>query len=106
MKKTYELSVNGFDPMLVERAIRLMDSIVRRWYNVHGGYRAYSGKGAGGEYYVYMEYTADWNDSGLRLIPDWDDLRRVFFRKVWKIDPENMLEIHTRPMPWKHAGRG
>ena len=106
MRMTYELTVNGYDPTQVERAVRLMDKLVRRWYNVYGGYRAYSGKGAGGEYYVYVEYTANWDASSLHLVPDWNDIKRAFIRKLWKIDPDDLLEVHTRPMPWAVKGRG
>lgn len=103
MKMTYELAINGPDPALVEQAVRAMDKIVRRWYNVHGGYRASSCKGYGGEYFVYMEYTADWDASALHIWPDWNDLRKAFFRKLWKIDPYDELEVHTRAMPWRHG---
>lgn len=106
MKMTYELAVNGLNPELVEHAIRIMDTIVRRWYNVYGGYRAYSGKGAGDEYYVYMEYTADWDASALHIWPNWDDLKRCFFRALARVDKDDLLEVHTRPMPWKVNGKG
>jgi len=102
MKKTYELSVNAYDSTKAEAAVNLMDKIVRRWYNVYGGYRAYSGKGAGGEYYIYVEYTADWDSTALHLLPDWDDIKKAFIHLLWRIDPANEVEVHTRPMPWKN----
>ena len=104
MKMTYELAVNGYDHELVEHAIRIMDTIVRRWYNVYGGYRAYSGKGAGGEYYVYMEYTANWSDTG--FWPNWNDIRKSFYRVLNRVDKDDLLEVHTRPMPWMVNGKG
>lgn len=98
MRRTYELTVNGYDQAKVEQAIRLMDQIVRRWYNVYGGKRTYSGKGAGGEWYVFVEYTADWVESGLWV--DWDDIRKGFYKRLMRFDQNDELEVHTRPMPW------
>jgi hypothetical protein len=99
MKKSFEMIFNAPENEQVEQAVRIMDTLFRRWYNVHGGKRVYSGKGAGHEYYVFMEYTADWDASGLHIWPDFDDLRRALYRKLAKVDRDDMIEIHSRVMP-------
>lgn len=99
MKKTYEMTFNAPTNEQAEHAVNLMDTIFRRWYNVYGGKRAYSGKGAGDEWYIFMEYTADWKTTD--LWPDFNDLRRAFFQKLARVDRNDMVEIHSRPMPWK-----
>ena len=101
MKTTYEMTFNAPDNALAEQAVRMMDKMVRRWYNVHGGKRTYSGKGAGGEWYIFMEYTANWDATSLHIWPDFNDLRKAFIRKLWKVDRDNLVEVHSRPMPGK-----
>lgn len=101
MKMTYEMIFNAPENEQAEQAVKLMDGIVRRWYNVYGGKRVYSGKGAGGEWYIFMEYTADWDATSLNIWPVFEDLRKCFFRKLSRIDRNDMVEVHSRPMPWK-----
>lgn len=99
MKMTYEMTFNAPENEQAEQAVRQMDKLFRRWYNVYGGKRTYSGKGAGDEYYIFMEYTANWDDLG--FVPDWDCLRRGLYRKLAKVDRDDLVEIHHRPLPWK-----
>lgn len=86
--------VCGPDPELVERTVTLMDKIVRNWYNVYGGYRTSSYIGAADEYYISMEYTANWDNSG--FIPDWYILKKIFFRKLAKIDRKDEVAVYTQ----------
>lgn len=99
--KTYELRVNGINPEQVEQAVKLMDKIVRRWYNVYGGRRVYSGKGAGGEWYIFMHYTAAWENGARYDWPGWEEIKRMYFRALYLIDKDDELEIVTRPYPWQ-----
>lgn len=61
------------DPEAVEAAIRVMDQVFRRRYNVYGGRREYTGKDPEGNYTVVMSYTADWVDHPymLQLFPEY-----------------------------------
>lgn len=99
MKRTYELTINGADPTIVEKAISMMDAIVRDWYDVPGGKRTYSGRGAGDDYFVFVEYTADWDETG--RIPNWDDLKRMYFFKATWLAPYE-LGFSTRLVPGKN----
>lgn len=99
MKKSYEMIFNAPENEQAEQAVKLMDTIFRRWYNVYGGKRVYSGKGAGGEWYIFMEYTADWDTT--EIWPDFSDLRKIFFRALAKVDKDDMVEVHSRLIPGK-----
>ena len=99
MRKTYEMTFNAPTNEQTEHAAKLMDTIFRQWYNVYGGKRAYSGKGAGGEWYIFMEYTADWETND--IWPDFNDLKKYFFQKLARVDRNDMVEVQSRPMPWR-----
>ncbi len=96
MIATYEMTINCMDPTMVEAAVKEMDRIVRRWYNVYGGRRIWSGKIENGEYLVKMHYRADWWSSGWVAWPNWDDCLDGFWRRLSKIDPDDTTEVHTR----------
>lgn len=63
MKKTYIVSVQG-TPETAERAIRLLDRVLRWRYNVHGVYRARSSYDAMvNTLTIDVLLTANWMDS-------------------------------------------
>lgn len=95
MRKTYEMQVHGMDHTMVEWTIRMMDRLFRRWYNVYGGRRITSEKGLHGEYYVYVEYTANWDCTGLQLSPDFIHLKKAMLRKLDRIDPDETVMVKT-----------
>ena len=102
METTYELSINGPDSEMVEQAVRIMDHLVRQWYNVYGGCRVYSGKGADNEYYIRMEYTAYWaSPTDVVYWLGWRDIERLFFRRLAKLDRKDELAVYTKALPMK-----
>lgn len=91
--KTYVVTMNAFDANLVETCARALDKIVRRWYNVYGGKLVKVARLGNGEYFIQMEYTANWDESGLWY--NWEAIRRGWYHKVAKIDRNDEVEIHS-----------
>lgn len=77
--KSYKLTFNGKQAD-VEKMIKIIDKLFRRWYNVYGGKRVASWRDNEG-YHVTMIYTANWNN---RWMP-FTEIYLAGYRKVNRI---------------------
>ena len=99
MRKTYEMFFSAPDAEMVEWAVKELDRYYRGWYNLPGGKRINSGRREG-EYYIVMQYTPPWYDNKPNILPTWDGLKRSYFRRLCKFDPDEMIGIVTTSVLW------